>query len=497
VKTSRWLRRLTAVLLAMAVTPAFAAINPDEVLVIYNSQATTQDSNFNSIADSLEVFNYYSSVHPGVLGFDLNDATLVPAMVSYTDFESKIRDKIRTHLTNNSLTEQVRVITLTRGIPHRISDIDAGLAGDAAGTANIEFNAGDATYASVDSELTLLQLNLRSGEGGGTMDSAADNHILNPYFGSTTSFGSLSRSSVTTAKTLENLENEDVAWVLHENSGGSPPTPPGAIYLTARLDGNSVQNVIDTIDRAQNVTWNQNTDQIIVDDSPRDLDNAALFSPASADPGYGGNDYDESAALLAGQYNALVTDLNDPTADPFLIGTNNPSQVTAASKQSIAGPVAYLASYGQNHSTTEDEANYVNTFNGQLVDGAIFNTIESFNGRAFGGLGTLGDQGQVSGWLANGGTFGVGNVWEPFAHTVANNEMILTNVLFNNLTFVEAAWSSIPWISWQQIVVGDPLATISVVPEPSTAGLITIGAGLSGILRRFSRRRRLAVNRSV
>jgi hypothetical protein len=462
-------RSLIAILAMLCAPMAVWGIDPNQVLVLYNSQ----------VADSLAVYNYYSAARPGVLGFDLNDAIIAPGSISYANFASKIRDPLRDHLIANDLEEQVLVFTMTKGLPHRVQDINAGNVGDVAANALTAFNAGNATYASVDSELTLLWLNLDGGEADGTMDSAADNHILNPYFADTNAFGSYPRAQLGTSKAVENLE--DVAWRLRETTVGNPLSSPGSMYLTSRLDGNSVADVTGMIDRAQNVTWNINSDQIIIDDSSRNLDNDSLLPAPDNTIAFGnsGDDYDQTASLLTGQYPALVTNLN-PTAGPFLIGTNDPGQVVAASAQQVEGPVAYLASYGQNHNQSQNEANYVNTFNGQLVDGAIFNTIESFNGRAFGGLSTLSSQGQVSQWIANGGTFGLGNVYEPFSHTVPDNELLLNNLLYNNLTFVEAAWSSIPWVSWQQIVVGDPLARITLVPEPATVTMLPAFAVLTG-----------------
>ncbi|UCG33989.1 MAG: hypothetical protein JSU68_04995 [Phycisphaerales bacterium] len=51
----------------------------------------------------------------------------------------------------------------------------------------------------------------------------------------------------------------------------------------------------------------------------------------------------------------------------------------------------------------------------ELARGAIFNTIESYNGRALDGLGTLYEHGQVADFISAGGTFGIGHVWEPLA----------------------------------------------------------------------------------
>jgi len=95
-----------------------------------------------------------------------------------------------------------------------------------------------------------------------------------------------------------------------------------------------------------------------------------------------------------------------------------------------------------------------------LARGAIFNTLESFNGRAFNGLGTSFNQEQAADFIAAGGAFAVGTVYEPLGNTVADNEMLVRNFIVGERTWAEAAWSAVPALSWMHVVLGDPLATI-------------------------------------
>jgi hypothetical protein len=96
----------------------------------------------------------------------------------------------------------------------------------------------------------------------------------------------------------------------------------------------------------------------------------------------------------------------------------------------------------------------------------MFNTIESYNGRALNGLGTLFNQAQVAGFIAAGGTFGIGMVWEPFTFSLPDNEFMMTNMLVNGLTWGEAAYTSLPVLSWQHVVVGDPLGKPTILNDP-------------------------------
>ena len=59
--------------------------------------------------------------------------------------------------------------------------------------------------------------------------------------------------------------------------------------------------------------------------------------------------------------------------------------------------------------------------------------------------------------------------------SVADNEQIAKNFLLGNLTWAEAAYTSLPALSWQQIVLGDPLARPRRDREDiSASGAVTI-----------------------
>jgi hypothetical protein len=436
-----------------------AEINENQVLVLYNSQGPDADGN--GFADSQDIYNYYKSYRPGVLGFDLNNSTISPGNISYNDYILKIRSPLRSHLSTNNLQRQVISFVLTKDLPHRIQDTGTGPGlGDNPALALDAFNNGRATYASVDSELSLLWQPLEAGEAGGTMDSKSDNMILNPYHNVMTSIGSFSRTLITGTKQYENLGN--AAWRLLQN--GSPANA-GNIYLPVRLDGNTVDDVFGMIDRAQMPSYNQFVDQLIFDENAtRDFDNSPLFTGSSI--GYLGDDYDDTVAQLSPKYDAVMYD----QTSVFYIG-EGPGYTGVTPGTVVNGEVAALVSFGGNHGRAEDglsEFGFVESFAGQYAAGAIMNTAESFNAKQFGGLGGFSDQGQLSAFIAAGGTFGVGSAWEPFSFALPDNEVLLEAFLFRGQTWAEAAWASVPWLSWQQVVVGDPLAKATLILDPKT-----------------------------
>ncbi len=450
-----WSVLLGAIVACQVISANFVLgdIAESQVLVVYNSAAT----------DATALKNAYLAAHPGIPTanvLDLNDATLLanPANLTYAQFKTSIRDPIRAYLTGGfgPTPQTIISIVLIRPMPHRILDSDFPLAGDNGTNSGNEVNAGDATYAAVDAELVLLWQNLDAGEAGGTMDSKTDNMIDNPYHQSSlpiNSCGTCARSNIQVAKTFTNSFN--FFWAL----GGSGATQlrPGDIYLVCRIDGNSLADAMASITRAQNLRINKANgiillDEYNVDGGANDLDDDGLGIPN--DPFLAGDDYEETAAIMA---------LNGWTVR--YDGTANFIDSTEETR-----PIIGFASYGENHKRCpgcEDppgNATYIQGF--RFPSGAMFNTIESDNGRALNGLSTVFGLEQVADFISEGGTFGVAQVWEPFSFTVPDNEFLFVNFLVNGRTWAEAAYSSLPALSWQQIVVGDPLAKANVVDDP-------------------------------
>ena len=447
---------LTWIIVAHSCAAVHAQLTESQVLVIYNSQSA--DTNLSGQADGKDIFDYYKQQYPNVLGFDLNDPTLLSGEISYADFANKVRDPVRDFLTTNSLQQDVHVFTLTKGLPHRIYDINTPTLGDTANAAGAQLGNGNISYASVDSELTLLYQDLSNGEAGGTLDSHADNVALNPYHNTTQSITSFSRANIDTPLTFDPLGS--AAYQLEAN--GNPVTA-GRIYLTSRLDGNSVDDVRGMIDRAQVANYQQFDDRILFDEPLNgDLDGRGLFS--GNDAGNLGEDYNEAAAQLGTKYNNVTIE----STDTFQIGSNSANYQGTVLGEVINDSIAVLASYGGNHGG--DVTGYVESFAGQFTDGAILNTFESFNAKVFGNV-TNGfrDQAQLVSFVESGGTFGVGQTWEPFAFSLSDNEVLVENFLFGGLTWVEAAWTSIPWLSWQNLVLGDPLAKATLIIDPRDA----------------------------
>ena len=224
------------------------------------------------------------------------------------------------------------------------------------------------------------------------------------------------------------------------------------MLLVNRIDGNSLADARAALLRAQNLVVNRATARILLDESATsdDLDDDSVYDPPTADPFWGGADYELTRDLLTAHG---WTVRYDHTAD-FITGPEEPH------------PLILYASYGENHRFAGEDPPGDGTYieSGYLFPrGAIFNTIESYNGRALNGLATRFGQEQCADFIAVGGTFAVGNAWEPLSPFVPDNLFIAGQFLLGGRTWAEAAWSALPALSWQEIVLGDPLAKAVVV----------------------------------
>ncbi len=95
-----------------------------------------------------------------------------------------------------------------------------------------------------------------------------------------------------------------------------------------------------------------------------------------------------------------------------------------------------------------------------LLNGAIFNSYESFNGTTYIEA-SRSSHGMVGDWIRIGGTGGIGHVYEPWSDGVANERLLYpAQIAKNNLA--EACWISLRYLSWTETIPGDPLCIIDI-----------------------------------
>lgn len=465
-----------AALIAACAATAHAQISQDQVLVVYDSRIPDSKAVAEFYAGSRKVpggAGNLAGVRPLVWTVDLSTLGVPatsPGSISYADFVTRLRTPLRTFLTNNNLAFRVRCLVMTKGLPHRVQDTNnpnnADFPTTGIGAFIPELEANDETAASVDTELTLLWQDLNNTEAGGGSDSRADGCIQNPFWRTTRSVSVINNANIQVQKTFA-PNGVGPYWAIAGAAGSPTRLGLGDLYMVARLDGRSVSAVQGIINRAQNIYINTNTAAVLLDEDGSDLDNqGGVFSLAN-----GGDDYELTQTAIVNDRRFSFT---FPSAPPnvFYDNVSGISNFFVGPQLSWNGgilrtePVVLLASYGANHGggvpQTTSGGNggilYATSFN--YAPGAIFNTIESFNGRDFGGLGqlTFAQQMQAADFLNAGGTFAVCNVWEPLADTIPDNLQLTNLFLLGNLSWAEASWASIPTLSWMQMSVGEPLA---------------------------------------
>jgi len=86
------------------------------------------------------------------------------------------------------------------------------------------------------------------------------------------------------------------------------------------------------------------------------------------------------------------------------------------------------------------------------TQGAVGMRLHSFNARS------MRDSTWVTGAVADKIAGSTGHVWEPWLDAAAYPHLVM-DAIYNGYTAAEAFWMGTPYLSWQNIVVGDPLYT--------------------------------------
>lgn len=461
-----------AVFAVVAPVSAQQTLSAPQVLVVYDSR----------IADSLAVAEHYAGsaavpggtggepgARPGVVAFDLASSappsSAVNGGVFREEFKAELRDPIRQHLIDNDLVYRVRCLVLCKGLPHRLDDALNPGVGDQAANFGQLWSTGRARAASVDSELTLLWQDMdeiqydpfRTVELG---------YFFNPYRHSTRPINTYSNKDIRADKNWDTVQ-AGLSWKTSGDDESALITP-GDILLVCRLDGHTVAGVRAMVERAANIICGPDNSAFIIDESGSNgvadaVRNSELDNVM--DPLTNIDDYETARdTLLAdGRFDSSLVLYNaDSGHRNFYVG---PHVDFDGRGTVVEDPIVLLTHFGRNHQGRPlvNIDKYEESFN--YGPGAVFNTLESFNGRAFNGLGTLAEQAQVADFIAAGGTFGIGHVYEPFAQTLPDTTRLVNSFFLGRLTWAEAAYTAIPCVSWMHVVIGDPLARAIVASE--------------------------------
>jgi hypothetical protein len=455
-------------------------------------------------------------------------ATAADEIITRDQYEQLIAQPVRDYLSDSNHPDritQIKVIITTAGMPYRIEDTNYSDAIYPAGSnpSVVSGHTSEINAASVESELVGLWYG-----NYGSNPFGLGNRLVNPYQGYRYSGIELFERVAPGTKSMiwsipvsfleppPKMEGES-SWFGTINRSFNA----GDMYLTCRLDGPKNQNksavfavraMLERAKRASNPAIGVNPLKAVAvfDDAPdplHDLDNNRVFNlttsvnywvydhdlpqPPNAPGVLNKDDYIAGFTAMTNEtvnYNNLNTGLMVSAYDLCVIldrrsGTRtNQADLDAllgTYPQRLQGQAAILlATYGYN-GDEGSASNYM--FEGgpdggvlfNLVNGAVFTSIESLNAvTMFSDVDTSPvAQGKIVDFIEIGGTAALGHAFEPLSGAIADNLYLHYNLLadedgdgFADLTFIEAAFTAMPFLSWSEVVIGDPLMRIAYGP---------------------------------
>lgn len=462
-------------------------------------------------------------------------------IISRADFETLIAQPTRDYLTSLGIENRTYIIITTAGMPYRIEDTDPGFANvikPAASDAILAVSNRNAiNAASVESELSVLfQIDPALADG---VRAPIEGRLVNPYQGYRSGIKKWALDREILDKRLQfrwaNMWRIFKSALMEGEFNGDGYAAldrrmsPADIYLVSRLDGPRnegeypVHAVYNMLLRSAMV-GNPNhpdfvglngTDSIIVFDhspSPPAPSVFAFSQVLNMPPQFQILDYETHPIPPGGEdYGTQFT-----TANHFFRAhewvTGSPATSGATGKVPAAMTLGGISFWDDtptilNGALIEDDQAIIalqgygrNGGDGRPADyllssgpngkplfrccpGAIFSSLESFNGVTM-FLNPSTGQAKICEFIEMGGTGAVGHSFEPEVGATIQGEFLISNYLrdddgdgVSDLTMIESIYTAIPFLSWTEVVLGDPLtrvhegpgAQVKIAPRPGDA----------------------------
>ena len=457
------------------------------------------------------------------------NSTAADEIITREEYEHLIAEPVRTHLIDHNMVDTIKVIITTAGLPYRIEDEYYGnTVTPGGGTAYAGSLIGSMDAASVESELTtLFQTDPNNEESLWLWDRA-----VNPYqayrdsgielferdiLGNLDSMVWRYPRKVSATHYPPVVEGSGEIYGRLRAYGVQGRTfSAGDIYLTSRLDGPkqqgqsavfAVRQMLERSMRASSdeyginpaeavvvfddATWvtNYNKNRIYNLDRYEDF---IIWEPNTQQPPdtyyiESRDDYDSGFEQMTGQiagyedvvYTGLMSDACDLTVICDRRNEVRTSQADLAQDQLV------VAATGLGRNGDEASAADYITHGGpgggplfNLAYGAVFYSIESFNGATmFSDVPTSYNQGKIIDFLSIGGCGAIGHTFEPHSDASIDTEFFFYNLLadadsdgYADMSFIEAAFTAVPYLSWAEVVIGDPLMHIAYGPGGQAEG---------------------------
>ena len=527
VQEGTWGKILICVLLLSISSYAYAQLGPQDVVILVNQNSPTSRyiakmyrQYYPQITDSqvLTLSGLPDSSGPV--------ATPADEILSRQQYNQFIANPLRAYLTDPNYPgriTKVKVIITTAGMPYRIQDTAYSDVVYPAGSnpSTVSSHTSDINAASVESELVTLWY----GDYGAN-PFGLNNRLVNPYQGYCYSGFDLFERVVPGTKNM--VWSTPISLLGPPPKMEGTPSMFGTInrkfnagdmYLTARLDGPkkqgqsaifAVRAMLERARRASSASYGVNPLQAVavLDDAPAsELDNNRVFNldtsanywvyepgvpqPPNAPGLLNKDDYVACFVAMTNKsvsYNGLNTGLMDSAYDLCVIlDRRSGTRTTQADLDALLGTypqrqpeqgAILVATFGRN-GDEGSASNYIlqggpgggPLFN--VVNGAVFTSLESFNAvTMFSDVNTAPtSQGKLVDFISIGGTAAIGHSFEPLSTAAIDNLYLFYNLLEDDdgdgkadLTLVEAAFTAIPYLSWSEVLIGDPLMRIAYGP---------------------------------
>ncbi|MGD9109787.1 MAG: hypothetical protein PVG93_02495 [Phycisphaerales bacterium] len=521
---------VTLVLCLIAI-PASGVIEPNEVLILVNDNSHTSRyiaklyCQYYQEIPELQVL-YLS----GLTDCSGPSSTAADEIITRDQYDELIAEPVRDYLIDNGLVNKIKVIATTAGLPYRIEDMYSYFANVVRPGGSTPYLFDYIAYvsaASVESELAVLFQ---------TEPSIPIPSLLFPFDRAVNAYQGYRNSGINLFERdiLNNIEN--LHWqhprVLY--IGHQPPFVEGEeltqegirdrdfsagdMYLTCRLDGPkeqgqsavfSVHKMLERSKRASSTQYGINPSEAVAifDDAPgvSNINSNRIYNLNVAvdyiiwqqgtqqppNTGYAEtrDDYNSGFKQATGQ-TVVADQLNvgqmNAGYDLTVICDKRPNHRTNQDDLDPNRLCSVIASYGTNgdESSASDYMKTEGPNDGPLFNlayGAVMASVESLSAvTMFSDVTTSpAAQGKIVDFLEIGGCGAIGHSFEPYSDASIDTEFLVYNMLadfdedgFADVTFVEAAFTAIPYLSWSEVTIGDPLMRIAYGPGGSADELL-------------------------
>ncbi len=230
-------------------------------------------------------------------------------------------------------------------------------------------------------------------------------------------------------------------------------------YLVTHLDGTNYSMVTDIIDLSTDAIHSDNYD---------------WFIDADPTPCHGGSIMVSFADTAASALNSIgFLNYSFDTTEDTVTYHNKPVISYSSNGVHTTKP----PNTGEGQTLHPD---YIQSqLNFSYAPGAIFNTAESYNAERLSSITRHpgAEMGQVVEFFLEGGTLALGHCYEPFASAIVEDGRMFPAYQLG-YSFIDAAYLGMPYLAWQNVVVGDPLTTIAWGKQTTTENIVMTSTNL-------------------